>query len=203
MSELVVSNEDHRVEELLLQISADEKYSGCVFWGPGIYFVIVNGKIREISNDAGCSPRGGWFPPIVTGPTDDERACLEEMMRKWKFDADFCCEAIEEIGWFEEDDILEWFEDSEEEDSLKVFRKIQKKVALGTTPFDDVEDLIMTLARLDLDDDLYYEWEGDYIHFYDNICDTGEAPGYYDSIDTKGWIEILENIDRHIVTAGK
>ena len=38
-----------RKEELLKQISSDEKYRYRVFWGPGIYFVIVNGGILTLS----------------------------------------------------------------------------------------------------------------------------------------------------------
>ena len=44
------------------------------------------------------------------------------------------------------------------------------------------------------------EWEGEYIHFYNNICETGEAPGCFDSIDNAEWIRILENIDNYVVT---
>ena len=34
-----------------------------------------------------------------------------------------------------------------------------------------MEQLVSALARLELDDDLYDEWEGESIHFFDNICD--------------------------------
>ena len=64
-----------------------------------------------------------------------------------------------------------------------------------------MEQLVSALARLELDDDLYDEWEGESIHFLDNICDYGEAPGRYDGISAAGWGEILENLDRHFVTA--
>jgi len=53
-----------------------------------------------------------------------------------------------------------------------------------------------------LDSDcLYYEWEGEYIELHDNIADTGEERGYFDSMSDEEWIELLENIDKHIVTA--
>lgn len=45
-----------------------------------------------------------------------------------------------------------------------------------------MERLVSALARLELDDDLYDEWEGESIHFFDNICDYGEAPGRHDRI---------------------
>ena len=49
----------------------------------------------------------------------------------------------------------------------------------------------------------YDEWEGESIHFFDNICDYGEAPGRHDRIGAAGWGEILENLDSHFVTADK
>ena len=58
-----------------------------------------------------------------------------------------------------------------------------------------MEQLVSALARLELDDDLYDEWEGESIHFFDNICDHGEAPGRYNRIGAAGWGEITENID--------
>lgn len=56
---------ENRINELLEAISNNDRYNGCVFWGRGIYFVIGNGKLWEISDDASCSPKGGWFPDIV------------------------------------------------------------------------------------------------------------------------------------------
>lgn len=71
----------------------------------------------------------------------------------------------------------------------------------GKTPFESMEQFVSALARFELDDDLYYEWEGEYIHFFSNICDCGEAPGNYDNISIADWVEILENLDSHFVTA--
>ena len=58
---------ENRINELLESISNNDKYNGCVFWGRGIYFVIGNGKLWEISDDASCSPKGGWFPEFFNG----------------------------------------------------------------------------------------------------------------------------------------
>ena len=87
---------ENRINELLEAISNEEKYNGCVFWGRGIYFVIGNGKLWEISNDVGGFPRGGWFPDIVTGPTPDEVKCLTEMMSSLGFDESFFSTLIED-----------------------------------------------------------------------------------------------------------
>ena len=48
-----------------------------------------------------------------------------------------------------------------------------------------MEQLVSALARLELDDDLYDEWEGESIHFFDNICDYGEA-GMIGSVQLAG-----------------
>ena len=79
-------SEEHGVEELLEAISNNDKYNDCVFSAPGIYFVIGNGKLWEIPDDASSTPKGGWFPDIVSGPTVEENECLAEMMEKLGFD---------------------------------------------------------------------------------------------------------------------
>ena len=190
--------DEQRIEQLLQQITDDPKYSGCVFEGPGIYFAIVNGEILTISNDASCSPRGGWFPDIVSHPSEEKEDYLVKKMTELGFDEDFFYAAAEEYG---PDGVECYFEDEEDEAGLEICRKIETEIETGGTPFYSLEDFVKALQLLELDDDLYYEWEGEYIHFYDNICDTGEAPGYFDSIDNAGWISILESIDSYIVTA--
>ena len=190
--------EEQRIEQLVEQISANEKYDGCVFEAPGIYFSIVNGEILTISDDASCSPRGGWFPDVVTGPNDEQRAYLQEKMLELHFDSDFFSEALENCDF---EDVESYMEESEDEESLNIFRKLQEEVESGNTPFSTMESLVRKINCFDLDSDLHYIWEGEFIHFYENICDTGELPGYFDSIDDAEWIRILENIDNYIVRA--
>lgn len=191
-----------RINELLMFISNDERYSGCVFRGRGIYFVIGNGKLWEIPDDASCSPRGGWFPDIVKGPPAEEEACLTAMMESLEFDEDFFRELIDDCGEFDEEYVEEYFEENDDEESLKIYRKIKKRIDSGKTPFASLNDFANALCRYGLDSDcLYYEWEGEYIDLHDNIADTGEERGYYDSMSDEEWIAILENIDMHIVTA--
>lgn len=191
---------NNRLDELLEAISNDDKYHGCVFEGCGIYFIIKSGKILEISDDASDSPRGGWFPDIVTGPTAEEFACLTEMMEDLEFDEDFFRDMIDDCVEFSDEEAIEYFEGNDDEESLKIYKKIRKKVRSGATPFKSVDDFVNALARYGLDyGTLYYEWEGDFIDLYDNICDTGEERGYYDSMGDSDWIEILEDIDNHIV----
>lgn len=189
------------IEELLESISNNDKYNGCVFWGPGIYFVIGNGSLWEIPDDASCSPKGGWFPEIVCGPSDEENACLQEMMEELDFDEYFFREYLYDYDEYDDESILEYFEENEDEEALKIYRKMKKKVKSGKTPFANMDDFISAVGRYELDADcLYYEWEGEYIDFHDNVADTGEARGCYDSLSDEDWIELLQNIDEHIVT---
>jgi hypothetical protein len=119
-----------------------------------------------------------------------------------EFDEDFFRELIEDCGEFDEEYVEEYFEENDDEDSLKIYRKIKKKIDGGKTPFASVNDFASALGRYGLDSDcLYYEWEGEYIDLHDNICETGESRGYYDSIEAADWIEILENLDDHIIKA--
>jgi hypothetical protein len=198
----IVDEDEKRINELLEAISDNDEYNGCVFEAPGIYFVIGNGSLWEISDDASCSPRGGWFPDIVKGPSAEEAECLSAMMEAMEFDEDFFRELIDDCGEFDEEYVEAYFEENDDEDSLKIYRKIKKKIDGGKTPFASVNDFASALGRYGLDSDcLYYEWEGEYIDLHDNICETGESRGYYDSIDAADWIEILENIGDHIVGA--
>ena len=193
---------ENRINELLESISNDDKYNGCVFWGRGIYFVIGNGNLWEISDDASCSPKGGWFPDIVKGPTAEEANCLTKMMTSLGFDEDFLRDLIFDCEGFDEESAEEYFDESEDEDSLKIYRKIKKKIDSGATPFESVNDFASALMRYGLDENcLYYEWEGEYIDLHDNIAETGEERGYFDRMNDEEWIDVLENIDKHIVTA--
>ena len=193
---------ENRINELLETISNDSKYNGCVFWGRGIYFVIGRGKLWEISDDASCSPKGGWFPDIFNGPTAEEDECLTSLMESLEFDEDFFRELIDDCGEFDEEYVEEYFEDNEDEDSLKIYRKIKRKINSGKTPFESVNDFASALMRYGLDENcLYYEWEGEFIDLHDNIAETGEERGSYDSMSDEEWVNLLVNIDDHIVIA--
>ena len=192
----------NRIKELLEAISKNDKYNGCVFRGCGIYFVIGNGRLWEIPNDVGGTPRGGWFPDIVKGPSAEEAECLSAMMEAMEFDEDFFRELIDDCGEFDEDCVEEYFEENEDEDSLMIYKKIKRKIKSGKTPFESVTDFASALARYGLDSNcLYYEWDGEFIDLHDNIADTGEERGRYDNMSDEEWIELLENIDEHIVAA--
>ena len=191
-----MSNEN-RLNELLETISQNEKYKGCVFHGPGFYYIVVNGKIWEMTDNS-----DGYYPEIVSGPTVEEKECLTSMMDSLGFDEDFFRDYLDDCFDFDEEEAEEYFEGNDDEDSLKIFRKLKRKVASGKTPFASMEELVSALMRYELDGDtLYYEWEGEFIEFYDNIRDCGECRGYYDSLSDGDWIEILEGIEWRVVTA--
>ena len=94
--------------------------------GTRIYFVVGNGKLWEISDDASCSPKGGWFPDIVKGPSAEENEFLSSLMESLEFDEDFFRDLIDDYGEFDEDYVEEYFEENDDEDSLKIYRKIKK-----------------------------------------------------------------------------
>ena len=191
-----MSNEN-RLNELLESISQNEKYRGSVFHGPGFYFIVVNGKIWEMTDNS-----EGYYPEIVSGPTVDEKECLSSMMESLEFDEDFFKEMIEDCFEFSDEDALEYFEDNGDEDSARTYRKMKRMVKSGKTPFETMEDLVSALGRYDLDlDCLYYEWEGEYIDLYENVDSTGDPRGEFESFDDEEWIGILENIDAYIVRA--
>ena len=102
--------DEQKIAQLIQKIADDPKYAGCVFEGPGIYFAIVNGEILTISNDASCSPRGGWFPDIVSHPSEEKETYLAQKMNELGFDEDFFYGAAEEYG---PDGVECYFEDEE------------------------------------------------------------------------------------------
>lgn len=111
----------------MIAISNDPKYVGCVFTAPGIYFVICNSEIREISNDASSSPKGGWFPNIVTGPSEEESECLAELMDSLGFDKNFFRDYLDDCFGFDEEEAEEYFEDDDDKDYLKTFESSSER----------------------------------------------------------------------------
>lgn len=190
-----------KIETLLHKLSEEGNTYGEIYEVSCIFFIIANDAIWEIPNDAGCSPKGGWFPEIVTGPSVEEDAYLTTIMEKYGFDEYFFNDYLDDCFEYDEDSALEYFEENDE-DSLKIFKKMLKEVESGKTPFDSMEDFVSAVRRYGLDSGwLYYEWEGEWIDFYDNIAETGEARGYYDNLSDERWLEILENLDKYKVNA--
>ncbi len=189
-----------RIEELLEQISADEKYQESVFEAGGVYFIIGNCTLWEIPADSGDSPKGGWCPEIVYGPEPDEKACLKEMMEKLEFDSTFFSGCWEECWGCENEIIMEYFE--EQEGGLAdVFKQMVEMIESGNTIFETMEEFMEAVRCYDLEGGrMYYVWEDMFIDFHDNIADVGEPRGTYEDWEDERWIEILENIDSYVVS---
>ena len=193
---------EEQLNNLLQAISDCEKYNEAVFEGPGIYFAISRGELWEISNDASCSPKGGWFPDIVTGTTEEECEYIEKLMDELGFDDYFFDDLFMYLDEFNDNEIVEFFKEGEDEEAYELCQQIAEEIKSDESPFASFEDFVKKQRLRHLEHGkLYYEWEGDYIEFFDNICDTGEARGYYEKLSDDEWIEILENIEDHIVTA--
>jgi hypothetical protein len=184
------------LEKYVQTIPDLDQYVGCIFYGPGIYFRVSEYGVSAMSSDPGCYVRGGDYPPFVTGPTLEERKCLKKMMKRLGFDdmffneviCDYDCDISEADGYFEE-----------KSEKLEIYLKIKQEVASGKTPFKSLHDFISALTRYELDDNLWYMWEGPPVSLdetisqsYDSIEDFG--------IDKEGWMEILSSLDSCIVT---
>lgn len=189
-----------KMEALLKQISGNKKYLGRVFRGPSVYFAIVDGGILAIPDDGGGSPQGSPLM-IIAGPTEEEKECIQHLMDTLDFDETLFSDMLDMCDEFSEDEAEDYFDENEDEDALEVYRAIKRKVKSGKTPFPSMERFFAALSMIELDSGLYYEWEGEYIDLYENICECGEAPDSFDYISTAEWVEILENLDRHFATA--
>lgn len=123
------------------------------------------------------------------------------MMDELGFDEEFFREYIFDCDEYDDESIVEYFEENDDEESLKIYRKMKKRVESGKTQFASMEDFVSAVGRYGLEPDcLYYEWEGMFIEFHDNIADTGEERGSFDGLSNSEWIELLSDIDKHIVT---
>ena len=192
---------ENAINEALKKISEDPKYDRAVFQARGVYFVIGNGEIWEISDDAGCTPRGGWFPEIYTGLSEEKNKFIEECMEEYDIDEYFFDEMLEYLFEPDEEELLEYFEEQDEEDQLQIFKSMQSTVKKGKTPFDSIKELVTSFSRYGLEEDtLYYEWEGEHIDLHENIASYGEERGQIDNLTDEERLNILNNIDKYLVT---
>ena len=76
-------------------------------------------------------------------------------MKKYEIDETFFSEYLEDSwGEYDEESALEYFE--EDEDLLKVFKKMLKEVELGKTPFESMDDLVSAFTRYGLEEGKFY-----------------------------------------------
>lgn len=192
------------IQELIDKISTDEKLKRNIYEVAGIYFVVCN-DIWEISNDASCSPKGGWFPQIYSGPNNEERQFITEIIDKYDVEETFFEEYLAEIYVdpcdIEADELIAYFEENENEESVNKIKGILKELSNKKSPFSELGQFATKFRRLNLDHDtLYYDWEGEVINFYENICDYGKKRGSFESLSDEVWIDILTNIEDYVVS---
>lgn len=192
------------LEKELQTASENEKYSGKIFEASCVYFIVSNNEITEISSDASCTPRGGWFPEIFSGLPKEQNDYIENLMEKYDIDEYFFDEVYESTDGDAEaiDEYIDEMDEDDEECEIlqKVWKKIKSDAKKKSFPFDDISSVVESFKRVGLDEDsLYYEWEGEIIDFYDNICETGAGKGEYDGLPDSEWLYILTNLDQYIV----
>lgn len=110
------------------------------------------------------------------------------------------------FDWYDtvitQENVIEYFEEQEDEASLSIVGELLRAFNAKETPFDSIFKFFKAFSMCELEEEvLYYEWEGMYIDFYDNICDTGERRGEYENLSTTEWLHILKNIDEYIIHA--
>lgn len=189
-------DENPKLTKLLNDISKNEDLYGDIYETGSTFFIISDGEIIEISNDASCSPKGGWFPEIVKGITPEQDEYFSKIMAKYDIDECFFKEMLWDCDGFDEESALEYYEEGEEK--LEIYKKLLSEV--GNSPFDNMSDFVDAYRRWGLEENtLYYEWEGEWIDFYENISDFGECRGTHEEYSDEEWIEILENIEEYKV----
>ena len=195
-----IDEENPNLASLFQEISENPELCGGVYEVNGAYFIVREDGIREISTNASDAPRGFWFPDIVVGPTSEESKAVKELMEKYNIGADFFTECYDSISEFDSDIAKDYFEDEEQYEKLSKFTLMRKDVKDGACVFKNMDALVKAFRLYGLDNILYYEWEGEWVDFYDNISDFGECRGTYESLDDEEWIEVLENLESYRVT---
>ena len=193
------------LDELIEKISSSHKYDDCVFEVGAIFFVLFKGKIVEMLDEVGCSasPRGGSFPTIFYGPSNEQKKYIKELQKEYGFTDSFLYEILEDsfssFGEFDEDEIIEKLEEENTQD-MEIFNKIINRLKTDTNPFISAEEFFLCLDRIDLDcDTLYYKYDGYFIDLFENVLDCGSDRGEHEDYTDEEWIAILNDLDRYKV----
>ena len=193
---------DEFLEEYKQKIPNLEKYCRCVFYGPGIYFVIYGYSIAAISDDPGCYVKGGQFPPFKSeyiDPTKKELRFIRKMMRDFGFKPSFLDKVVDAYnGKFGESEVIDFFQKAGDKKSLTIFRKIVRRVKTKASPFKSLSHFLSAFDKYGTPEDLYYEWEDWEVNLHENVMDTDEGLDYFD-MDKEEWINLLNTLDERIV----
>ena len=195
-------------EELFTKLVGElneSDYSYGVYEDFGCYFILGRKSILEMSSDSGDSPRGG-FLDIVTGLSKKDSEAVKQITDKLDKNGeleDIFYEIYQDIDEeFDDDDAIDLFECNDDEDNLKLYKKLMKAVKNSDGVFESVCDFAHKYNMRDLEEGtLYYEWEGEYIDLFDNVNECGEARGTFEDLSTKEWILRLLRLDNLKVTA--
>lgn len=194
------------LNDILKEISNISDYGKTVFETSCIYFIITKEKILEIPNDASCGPKGGWFPDIINGLSQEQNDYIKSLMQQYDIDEYFFDDFLDYTGAVQDciEECIDEYINELEDDNTEIFFSVYETIKMNESekyfPFSNISELIWKFNRFGLEKDyLYYEWDRTFINLYDNICDVGENKGTYDNHSERDWLYILTNLDKYIV----
>ena len=196
--------EEGRLEQLVEQLAEDDNVSGKVYETCGIFFIITTGRgIVEMSSESGASPRGGNSVEVFRGPSDDVKQMMSGIITKLNISEDLIDTLSEYFNpWYAEESCMEGLEDELSREDYDTLMNLKRIIDTGKSPVDSIAEFIELYQKMDLDHNtLYYEWEGEFIDLYDNICECGEESISTGYLSEDEWIDILENLDIYAVSA--
>ena len=138
ISKLTEEQIEVAIAEAIHNIAEDNRYAGKVFHASSVYFTVTGDEICEISDDASCSPKGGWFPDIVTGPSSEKKAFLEQLFDEYSINESFfydILECFDEVFGITSDEILEYFAEDEDGTALEVAKELIARLENGSFCF--------------------------------------------------------------------
>ena len=219
---------ENLVNNLIIELSADEAVSSAAYDDGVYYFVFGDGKIFAMPNSSDDLPRGGTAPDVVTGLSPEDKAAVEAIIDKFGSDTidDLFDGASEELWFnyyerypeFEDDDMIEYFEyegdddfppmrmsDEEKEEKrkqLSLYKELIAEVEKYKDSFEKTSDFYDKYRRRELTHGyLYYGYEGDFIDLIDNVNDYGEDALEY--IKPSELLNFLFNLDTYRIEAGR
>ena len=221
---------DEETEELydsvVAELSQDKEISSKVYWNSDYYFTFFKGKVYYMLSYDDCWPKPGSSPDVVTGLTDIDRQSVNKIVEKFGNDViddlfDDAAEALwfnyyEHYPEFEDDDMIEYFEDegdddfppmrmSEEEKAnkrkkLSLYKDLIAEIDKYKDSFEKTSDFYDKYRRIDLEYGvLYYGYEGMWIELRENLIDCGDDPK--DNDEMLDYLDCIMDLENHVVSA--
>ncbi len=206
------------LKKKIANINNSEEYKDTVFQAEDMLFVISDNKILAIYED---SISGYFFPDYTEEEFKEVKRIEKELALDYKVflpcknDARYCL-----------DDLIEYYENEDEEDKIKQIENLLDVLSDERSTFFDREgEFLSIFLHQELQSGVPYvhrDWDHDEAYYYDldysiGVCDplydviVAEPEfAYPDDIDDYDncaeqenecdrWIEILSEIDKHIV----